>query len=88
MSEASIIFIYNSMNEITIQCRKEEKMKDICLRYSTKLGKNINQLIFLYGGTQINFVLSFENQANSKDKISNEMKVLVYYNEEDEFILS
>jgi len=63
-------------------------MKDICLRYSTKLGKNINQLIFLYGGNQINFELSFENQANSKDKISNEMKVLVYYNEEDEFILS
>jgi len=86
MSEASIIFIYNSMNEITIQCRKEEKMKDICLRYSTKLGKNINKLIFLYGGTQLNFELSFEKQANSKDKISNEMKVLVYYNEEDEFI--
>ena len=86
MSEANIIFILESMNEIKIQCRKEEKMKDICLRYSTKLGKNINKLIFLYGGTQLNFELSFEKQANSKDKINNEMKVLVYYNEDDEFI--
>jgi len=59
------------MNEITIQCRKEEKMKDIYLRYSTKLGKNINKLIFLFGGTQLNFEMSFEKQANSKDEIIN-----------------
>ena len=78
-------FVFGGI-EIIIQCKKDEKMKDICQRYVNKIEKNINSLIFLYGGKQLNFNLSFSEQANSIDKERNEMKVLVYKNEDDEYI--
>ena len=61
-------------------------MREICQRYSIKLGINQNLLIFLYGGNQINSELSFESQANMIDKGKKEMNVLVIRNENDEFI--
>ena len=68
--------------DVVIQCSKDEKMKDICQRYANKIQKNLNSLIFLYGGKQLNFNLSFKEQANGLDKERNEMKVLVYKNED------
>ena len=47
MSEAKVIFNFEGVN-MTIQCTKEEKMKDICQRYGTKIQRNINTLLFLY----------------------------------------
>ena len=83
MSEAMVIFNFEGIN-MPIQCIKEEKMKDICQRYEAKEQKKINSLIFLYGGNQLNFELSFEEQANSIDKSNKEMKILVYNKENDE----
>ena len=50
---AEIIFHYEG-SPITIQCNKNEKMKDICIKLSNKIKMNINSLIFLYGGNQLN----------------------------------
>ena len=72
--------------DVVIQCSKDEKMKDICQRYANKIQNNLNSLIFLYGGKQLNFNLSFNKQANMIDKERNEMKVLVYKNEDNEYI--
>ena len=47
MSEANAKFIFEG-REMIIKCNKDEKMKDICQRYSIKLGINQNLLIFLY----------------------------------------
>ena len=47
MTEAKVTFIYDC-NNIIIQCKKEERMKDICQRCSTKLGINLNLSVFLY----------------------------------------
>ena len=85
MSEANVKFIFEG-REMMIQCKKEEKMREICQRYSIKLGINKNLLIFLYGGIQINSELSFESQANIIDKGKKEMNVLVIKNENDELI--
>ena len=84
MSEAKVIFNFEDVN-MTIQCIKEERMKDIWQKYGTKIQRNINTLLFLYGGNQLNFNLSFEEQASSIDKSNKEMKVLVYTKEADEF---
>jgi len=65
---------------------KNEKMKDICQKYVNKIDKNINSLIFLYGGNQLNFNLNFIEQANRIDKERNVMKILVYKNEDNECI--
>ena len=79
MSEAKIIFDLNDI-KVSIQCSQEDKIKDICQKYATKIKSNINSLLFLYGGNQINMELKFKEQA----KNNNEMKVLVYKNENDD----
>ena len=84
MSEAKVIFDFEQ-SILTIQCNQEDKMRNICQRFSTKVGININLLIFLYGGNQLNLELKFKEQANSNDKSSKEMKVLVIKNENDSF---
>jgi surface protein len=85
MSQAKAIFSFEGI-DVTIQCSTEESMKDICQRYSNKIDKNINSLIFLYGGNQLNFQLKFKEQASIIDKERNEMKVLVYKNEDYQLI--
>ena len=88
MSEAKIIFSFYGQ-DITLIFSKNNKMKAVCLKYSYKLQKDINSLIFLYGGKQLDFGLSFNEQASSIDKQRNEMKVLVYkmgnYNNDKKF---
>ena len=80
---AKAIFSYNG-TETVIQCLKEDKMKNICIKYSSKINININSLLFIYGGNQINLELSFNEQSNSFDKERNEMNILVYKKEENE----
>ena len=57
MTKANVIFIFEG-REVIIQCSIDEK------KYVNKINKNINSLVFLYGGNQINFNLSFNKQAN------------------------
>ena len=87
MSKAKIIFNFEGI-DITIQCSIEDKIKDICQKFGTKIENNINSFIFLYGGNQINKELKFKEQANLMDINRNEMKVLVYNNENDRYYMS
>jgi surface protein len=60
-------------------------MRNIIQRFSSKIQNNSNSFIYLYGGGQVNFELTFEEQANQIDKENNKMKILVYENENDGF---
>ena len=80
MSEAKIIFSLDGIDSI-IQCTKEEKIKDICLKYATKLDKELSSFLFLYEGNQIDFDLNFAQLANKEDSVRNEMKISVYKTE-------
>ena len=76
MSEVE--FIYKG--EITIiQCRKDEKMKDIFNKFLSKIQKlDINSIYFVYSGnTNINGDLSFEEVANENDIKRNKMNIIV-----------
>ena len=53
MSEAKVVFTLDSI-DLVIQCLISDKMRDICQRFGIKAEKNINSLIFLYGGNMIN----------------------------------
>ena len=75
MSE--VIFIYNDINTI-ILCSGDEKMKEICLKYCFKIQKDINNLIFLYGGTKINLDLTFNQICSQIDKQRKKINILVY----------
>ena len=79
---AKVIFSFNGIQTI-IQCLKEDKMKNICNKYVSKINININSLIFIYGGNKINYEISFQEQANSIDKERNEINILVYKEENE-----
>ena len=82
MSEVNVIFTLDGVN-LTIKCTTEDKMKDICKNYSTKINSNMNSLLFLYHGNKINFELSFKEQANILDRNNLKMKVLVKKKEDN-----
>ena len=79
--KAKVTFIYDQ-NNMTIQCKKTDKMKEICERYSTKLGIGLKLLTFLYGGKQLDLELTL-NETNPSD---DETKILVMKNELDGLI--
>ena len=81
MSEASVIFSSNEV-DLTIECEMEDKMRYICQKYATKIEEDLNSLLFLYEGKQLNFDLKLKDQANSLDRNTNQMRVLVYKNNE------
>ena len=85
MPKAIAFFTFKG-REIKIECLEEDKMEDICQKFAQKILLNINSLLFLYGGAQINFELSFLEKANSIDKKNNEMKIIVYNNENEGFV--
>ena len=85
LEEANIIFNFEGI-DVTIQCSKNEKMKDICQKYVKRIDKNINSFIFLYGGNQLNFNSNFNQQANKLDKERNIMEILVYKNDANEYV--
>ena len=77
MSEANVVFILDKAN-LTIQCSTEDKMRDVCQKYSSQIKKKMNSLLFLYRENQVNFELSFKDQANNIDRYIHKMKILVY----------
>ena len=67
MSNALVLF-YLEGTIIRIQCSIEDKMKDICQKFSNKMNKNLNSYYFLYGGNPLNFQLRFKELANFIDR--------------------
>ena len=75
MAEAKAIFSLEQ-NEITIQCSPEDKMGDICQKFATETGINLNLFTFLYGENQLNMDLKFK-EANQNGMANNEMRIIV-----------
>ena len=75
MSE--IIFNFGGIDNV-IQCQKDEKFKDICTKFKSKINAEEKDLYFMYNGTTIlNEELTFNEIANSEDKLRNKMNILV-----------
>ena len=79
------IFNYEGIN-ITIQCERNEKMKDIIDRFLIKIKYKENNLYYLYNGTKINYELTFNEQANIIDKNRKQMNIIVNKNDEIKII--
>ena len=60
-------------------------MENIIKRYSEKIGRNANSLIYLYRGKIINQKLSFDEVINLEDR--NEMNILVQLKDSDKNII-
>ena len=75
----TIAFIFNGVETI-IQCLKNDKMKDICNKFLSKVHLDINNLYFIYGSNILNLESTYDEIVNEIDKERNSMKVLVYEN--------
>ena len=78
---ASIKFIYNKIQTI-IQCNLEDLMRDICKRFADKINLELNKLNFIYEFKEINYELTFNEQANEYDKQNDIMTIIVYYHKD------
>ena len=83
--KAKVIFTLDGINS-TLECCIEDKMGDICKKFATKEDKMINSLLFIYEDKQVNFELSFEDQASPLDRQNSELKISVYKKENKELI--
>ena len=66
MEEININFIYNSQ-EILIQCKRKEFIKDILKKFCLKIEKSIDDIYFLYNGEQVNEELKLDEINNDKN---------------------
>ena len=77
---AEVEFNFKS-KKIIIQCNINDKMNDIYNKYMEKLGKNINDIYFVYNGIIINENkkdIKFNELANNIDKERKKINILVY----------
>ena len=77
MSEIEIVFVFNGANT-TVQCRTDEKMKDIFEKFQKKTEKNLNNLLFLYNGNKIEENLKFEEIVKNENSVNDKINILVY----------
>ena len=87
-------FYYNGI-KTKIQCKLNDKIKNICQKYLNKINEDKNDIYFSYNGNLLNIFneeLTFKEMMNSEDKKINKMKILVFKkeieNEEEDIIKS
>ena len=76
MSNCQIKFHYNQ-EDVIIQCKRNELMKDIIYHYGIKSGLSVGEFYFFYNEIKINLDLTLA-QINDKDK---EILIFVYSKE-------
>ena len=83
---ANIVFTYNG-KETNIECKKDEKIIEICKRFAAKMKIEIGEIFFQYNGNKIKENLNFIQHSNEDDKKRNIMNILVYENNEKKLII-
>ena len=76
-------FYYNEI-KTKIQCKLNDKIKDICQSYLNKINEDKNNIYFSYNGNagnNFNEELTFQEMMNEEDKKRNKMNILAFKNE-------
>ena len=73
-----IIFSVFSKSIIKKECKRNEKMKNICFQFACENGGEFDSFTFKYLGKEIDFNKTFDQLANSYDIQCNGMTILVY----------
>jgi len=71
----NVTFIFKGEN-IIIQCNNNDKMKDICNKFITKVNIDINSVYFLFNVEKLNLDSSLKETFKNYDK-ANQMNILV-----------
>ena len=77
---AEAIFNYEGLNTI-IQCKMDDKIKDIIKNFLIKIKGEENNYFYLYNSTSINKELTFKELANDFDENRRKMNILVTKND-------
>ena len=64
---SKVEFNYKGKNTIVL-CQENEKLEEICKKYTIKSSIDINNVYFLYNGTQINLQLKYNQIINNTDE--------------------
>ena len=88
---ANAIFSYRN-NKIVIQCNSDDKMVNICKKFSVKIGEDVNSKIYIYNGNLLNLDLTYGQQIQNTNDPEEEIKVFdntnlvtIKYNYEGEY---
>jgi len=77
--------IFNFEGKSTkVQCNENDKMIDICKKFCGKVGKEINNLFFLFQGEKINLEKEFKDMISNKSENKNQLIILVNESSENE----
>ena len=68
---------YYKRNKILIQSNLEDKMKEICKKFSQKINEDVDSKIYIYEGKLLNLDLPINQQLNLKNKFNEEFIILV-----------
>ena len=83
------IFSYKE-SKISIQCNLEDKILNICQKFSTKINQDIESKIFIFMGKVLNLDSTLAEQINENfDKSTNitEIVIQVYDNDKDTVLI-
>lgn len=78
-----ISFYYGGQKK-NLQCQKSDKMKDIIDKYFSETGIDKTNKYFLYNGDKIDGNSTVIQTMSKNDRITNEMNVLIFDDEEEE----
>ena len=73
---SNIIFVFNE-KETKIECDSQELLKEICKRFTSKEGLDINNLSFFYNKKKLNEELTFGQLVNNNKKQNNSVIIIV-----------
>ena len=73
---SNIIFVFNE-KETKIECDSQELLKEICKRFTSKEGLDINNLSFFYNKKKLNEELNFGQLVNNNKKQNNSVIIIV-----------
>ena len=83
MSSKALIVFSSEKNNVSIQCPKNHKLKDVCQLYAKKMSHDINYYSFEYSGCKVDLELSFDDLALPIDKADNKIVISVTKKEND-----
>ena len=79
IKEINIIFHYESLSIKELKCEMKDILEDIFKKFTLQMRINLENLIFLYSGKQIeDYKIPLSSLINKIDKERNEMNILVY----------
>ena len=80
------IFSYKE-SKIYIQCNLEDKILNICQKFSSKIGQDIESKIFIFNGKVLNLDSTLAEQLNGTADKSSDITIQVYDNDKDTVLI-